>query len=114
MPESNASPAKPSTGAANDANATNGDNAVSADDVLARYRRAMERRRPWTSHWRQCYEVALPQRTPDTTPGSKRHDRLFDGTAADGVDQLAASLVAHLTPPWTRWVGLQPGADVTA
>jgi hypothetical protein len=39
---------------------------------------------------------------------------MFDGTAADGVEQLAASLLAHLTPPWSRWLGLRPGHDVPA
>jgi len=41
--------------------------------------------------------------------GDKRGDRLFDATAPDAVDQLAASLLAELTPPWSRWFGFRPG-----
>lgn len=79
--------------------------------VLARYRRARERRGAWEPHWRECYEFALPQREVlfDGRAGAKRTDRLFDGTAPDAVDQLAASLLAELTPPWARWFGLQGG-----
>jgi hypothetical protein len=33
---------------------------------------------------------------------------IFDATAADAAEQLAASLLAELTPPWSRWFGLAP------
>ncbi len=70
--------------------------------VVERYRRAKDKRGLWESHWRECYDYALPQRgSPDdsTLPGGKRTDRIFDGTAPDAVDQLAASMLAQLTPP---------------
>lgn len=79
-------------------------------EILARYRRAKSRRVAWEAGWRDCYDYALPQR--DTGAGDRRSDRLFDGTAPDAVDQLAASLLAQLTPPWSRWIGLAPGTDV--
>jgi hypothetical protein len=41
-------------------------------------------------------------------------ERLFDSTAADAAEQLAASLLAELLPPWSQWFGLRPGADVPA
>ncbi len=34
---------------------------------------------------------------------------IYDATAADAAEQLAASLLAELTPPWSRWFGLAPG-----
>ena len=37
----------------------------------------------------------------------------FDATALDAVEQLAASLLSQLTPPWSRWFGLRPGTDLT-
>ena len=37
--------------------------------------------------------------------------RLF--SRADAVEQLAASLLAELTPPWSRWFGLAPGRALT-
>ncbi|MBF0128649.1 MAG: head-tail connector protein [Alphaproteobacteria bacterium] len=88
---------------------------TAADRLLKRYHKARERRSVWEAHWRECYEYVLPQRQDFLRHGSagdKGGDRLFDGTAADAVDQLAASLMAHLTPPWARWFGLAPGRGI--
>lgn len=84
--------------------------------LLSRYERARARRGTWESHWQECYDYALPGRGGFTyvhTPGDKRTDHLFDGTALDAVDQLAASLLGNLTPPWTPWFGFKPGPDLT-
>ncbi|MFM7345085.1 MAG: portal protein [Tagaea sp.] len=85
-----------------------------AGDLLRRYRRAKQARGPWEGVWQDCYDFALPQRNAVASAPSveRRSDRLFDGTAPDAADQLAASLMSQLVPPWTRWFGLQPGADV--
>jgi hypothetical protein len=85
-----------------------------AQEILRRYRRAKQARGAWESIWQDCYDFALPQRSalaPSVAP-DRRSDRLFDGTAPDAADQLAASLMSQLVPPWTRWFGLQPGSDV--
>ena len=84
-----------------------------AQDVVARHRRAHDRRAEWESVWRECYDYALPSRTGALSPtgGQAKPERLFDGTAPDAADQLAASLLAQLTPPWARWFGLGPGTD---
>ncbi len=86
---------------------------IEPKSILDRYKRAKEQRNGWESHWQECYDYALPQRDNAIffgTPGEKKTDKLFDGTAPDAVDQLAASLLAELTPPWARWFGLSPGA----
>jgi len=89
---------------------------LSLEAVWARYRRAKSRRRCWESLWRDCYTYALPQRgagfDPALRPGANPAERLFDGTATDAVDQLAASLLAELTPPSSEWFGLVPGREV--
>lgn len=80
--------------------------------LLERYRAARARRAVWEGHWQDCYDHALPNGLPfrgGGTPGERRVDRLFDGTAPDAVEQLAASLLSELTPPWSRWFGFQPG-----
>lgn len=89
---------------------------VPVEAVLGRYERAKSRRSSWEAHWRECYDYAMPQRDgalSGTTPGAKKTDKLFDGTAPDAVDQLAASLMSELTPPWSRWFDLVPGPDLT-
>src|SRR3989339_868819 len=85
--------------------------------LLTRYEQAKARRSGWEQTWQDCYDHALPQSGDFTRmdrPGSIRTDRLYDGTALDAVDQLAASLLGHLTPPWTQWFGLKPGPDLSA
>jgi hypothetical protein len=88
--------------------------ALTPKGVIERYQRARERRANWESHWQECYEFALPYRDSAvrlTQSGEKKGDKLFDGTAPDAVDQLAASLMAQLTPPWTTWFGFAAGPD---
>lgn len=84
-----------------------------AKAVLERYARARQRRATWEAHWQECYDFALPQRGSSRlgSPGEKKTERLFDATAPDAVDQLAASLMAQLTPPWSTWFGFTAGPD---
>ena len=89
---------------------------LSLEAVWSRYQRAKARRRCWEGLWRECYTYALPQRGTgfgaEFRPGANPVERLFDGTALDAVEQLGASLLAELTPPWSQWFGLIPGRDV--
>ncbi|WP_270939219.1 portal protein, partial [Falsiroseomonas oryzae] len=68
-----------------------------------RHARALSRRRPLEAGWQDCYDHALP--APGAAP-------LFDATAADAAEQLAASLLAELAPPWSRWFALAPARDL--
>lgn len=84
--------------------------------LLKRYERAKARRRGWEHHWQDCYDYALPGRggfTGAFAPGHPQTDHLFDGTAMDAADQLAASLLGRLTPPGASWFGFKPGPDLT-
>ncbi|MDP2697593.1 portal protein [Thalassospira sp.] len=97
------------------------------DGLRGRYRRAVARRQNWQRHWQECYEFALPQRGEGASGGSvsgasgasgggqegnRRFDRVFDATAPDAVEQLAASLLAEITPPGGGWFDLECGAAV--
>ncbi|WP_408015415.1 portal protein [Sabulicella rubraurantiaca] len=75
---------------------------MTPEALLARQSRAAARRRPLEAGWRDAYAHVLP-RAEDAAA-------LFDATAADAAEQLAASLLAELTPPWSRWFGLAPAA----
>jgi hypothetical protein len=81
-----------------------------------RYQKAIGARRNWVSHWQECYEFALPQRNgaANQINGSKRLDRVFDATAPDAVEQLAASLMAEITPPGGGWFDLEAGGNVAS
>lgn len=91
------------------------DNQNRLNDIVQRYERAKSRRSNWENHWQECYDFALPQRgnfTNYDVSGSRKTQTLYDGTAMDSVDQLAASLLGNLTPPWTQWFGFKPGPDL--
>ena len=68
--------------------------------LLTRCTAARDRRRAIEPVWQACYDHVLP--APDGGAA------LYDATAADAAEQLAASLLAELTPPWSRWFGLAP------
>lgn len=80
----------------------------SADAVLEGFRRAAAERAVWEPLWRDCYDHCLPGR-----PGQGGVPT-YDGTGADAAEQLAASLLAELTPPWVRWFGLEPARALGA
>lgn len=82
--------------------------------LLEAYSRARTARAAWETLWRDCYVYALPLQDSFTAPSSRTTAQIYDGTAMDAVDQLASSLLAQLTPPWSDWFGLVPGPDVSA
>lgn len=97
---------------------TNDATADAAAQLVRIYEDAKAERSPWESLWQDCYDYTLPQRGNFNgllAPASRRSERLYDGTALDAVDQLAASLLGNLTPSFTPWFGLRagPGLDET-
>ena len=80
------------------------------------FSKARERRANWEMLWRDCFAFAQPSRIDclnfSASAGRIGTADLFDATAVDGVQQLAASLLAELTPPWSKWFGFIPGPDV--
>jgi hypothetical protein len=86
------------------------------ENIIHQYARAKNNRQNWETHWQECYDYALPQRGgfySVAQPGTSRVKSLYDGTALDAVEQLAASLLGNLTPPWTPWFGFKPGPDLS-
>ena len=87
--------------------------------VRRRYRIAEEKRSRWSRLWADCYAYTLPSQNGDGDGGgegqaniSVSNDALFDGTAPDAVDQLAASLLAGLTPSGGKWFSLSAGEQI--
>lgn len=83
--------------------------------LLERYEQARAKRSNWDRLWQECYDYALPQRADFNgaiRPGDSRMEHLYDATAMDAADQLAASLLGNLTPLWSQWFGLKPGPDL--
>jgi len=84
--------------------------------LISRYESARRMHDEWKPLWQECYDYALPQRGDfmfETRPGDARTDKIYDATAMDSADQLAASLLGNLTPSWSQWFGLIPGPDLS-
>jgi hypothetical protein len=89
---------------------------IQIEMLLRRYDAARKMRQPWENLWQECYDYALPERGDFLTSapaGSRRTGRIYDATALDAADQLAASMLGNLTPTWSQWFGLKPGPDVS-
>lgn len=86
------------------------------DGIYERYVKALEKRAVWESYWDECYEYALPQKSgifKNDNCGVKKNSTVFDSTAESAVDRLASSLLSQLTPPWSKWFGLEFGIDIS-
>lgn len=70
------------------------------------YRRALDARAPWLARWDAAMRYTMP--TNDTDVAT-----LFDATAADAVDNLAASIYSLMTPPESLWLTLIPESDAS-
>ena len=70
------------------------------------YTRALNIREPWLKRWDDARRYTIP--TTDTDVAT-----LFDGTAADAVDNLAASIYTLLTPPESLWINLTRESDMS-
>lgn len=84
--------------------------------VMRRYEAAMKKRGGWENIWQECYDYALPQRggfTHKPLNGARKTDHIYDATAMDAADRLAASMLGNLTPSWSQWFGLKPGPAVS-
>lgn len=65
------------------------------------YRRALDMRAPWINRWDSAMRYTIPTTDDDVAT-------LFDATASDAADNLAASIYSLLTPPESLWVSLVP------
>lgn len=63
------------------------------------YKRALDIRHPWLSRWDDARRYAMPTADEDAAT-------LFDATAMDAADNLAASIYTLLTPPESMWLQL--------
>ena len=68
-------------------------------NLMQLYKRALDERSIWLNRWQTAMRYTIP--TSDTDVAT-----LFDATAADAVDNLAASMYSLLTPPESLWINL--------
>ncbi|MDR1697024.1 MAG: head-tail connector protein [Rickettsiales bacterium] len=64
------------------------------------YKNARNERDPWMRRWDECAKFSAPETYDDAAI-------LYDATAADAVDMLAANMFSLLTPPESLWLSLE-------
>ena len=65
------------------------------------YKRALDMRTPWVSRWESARRYTMPTVDDDIAT-------LYDATASDAADNLAASIYTLMTPPESLWLNLVP------
>lgn len=70
------------------------------------YKRALDIRAPWLKRWDDARRYTMPTADDDSAT-------LFDATASDASDNLAASIYTLLTPPESMWLSLIPESDLS-
>ena len=82
-----------------------------AKRIMERWDEMDARRGTWRSHWQDVTDHVMPRKADIETkrsPGEKRTEKQFDGTAADALDELAAMLFSNMTPPSAKWLSMKP------
>ena len=75
------------------------------------YKRALDNRAQWIHRWDMAHRYTMPMTDDESAT-------LFDATASDAADNLAASIYTLLTPPESMWLqligesDLSPNADI--
>lgn len=80
--------------------------------IVRNYDRLKSDRGVWESHWQELVDYVLPRKDQvqrSTTPGEKKHYKIFDSTAPHAAEILASGLHTMLTNPAILWFGLQTG-----
>lgn len=79
---------------------------INPNKLQTMYRRALDARAPWLNRWAGARRYTMPTADDDAAT-------LFDATAADAADNLAASIYSLLTPPESLWINLIPESDAS-
>ena len=91
---------------------------MDAATVIKRYEELEGDRGTWEAHWQEIAERVLPRysntfqrNTNEITRGEKRTEKMFDATAALGLERFAAAMESMLTPRNQKWHRLKASND---
>ncbi len=76
------------------------------NNLLQLYKRAISLREPWINRWDDARKYTMPTSDSDLAT-------LYDATASDAADNLAASIYTLLTPPESMWLQLVPESELS-
>ena len=75
-------------------------------NLMQLYKRALSEREIWLKRWKEAMRYTVPTDDADAAI-------LFDATASDAADNLAASIYSLLTPPESLWIDLVRESDLS-
>lgn len=75
-------------------------------NLMQLYKRALNEREIWLSRWKTAMRYTFPSDDVEAAT-------LFDATASDAADNLAASMYSLLTPPESLWINLVRESDLS-
>jgi len=81
-----------------------------AQILLKQFGSLETQRQTWESHWQEVADYVVPRKadvTKNRSPGDKRSELVFDGTAIHAAELLSASLHGMLTNGSTSWFSLR-------
>lgn len=84
--------------------------APDADAIVRRWDALKAERATWEAHWQEVLELTLPGRadvTVRSAPGAKRSAHLYDSTAGQAAEELAAGLQSAMTPRDRPWLSFR-------
>ncbi|MBR7119973.1 MAG: head-tail connector protein [Lentisphaeria bacterium] len=77
--------------------------------LVSRYERLKAKRDGyWLQVWQQARRFCMPTEQPDKTEGGERAADIFDTTAVQARQRLAAGMYNWMAPPEQRWFELSP------
>lgn len=89
-----------------------------ASTIIKRFDSLKGQRGTWENHWTEIAERVLPRynttfqsHPTHLTKGEKKTEKMFDSTAALGLERFAAAMESMLTPRSSKWHRLQASDD---
>jgi hypothetical protein len=82
--------------------------------ICKQYERLLEMRRPWEAEWNDLADYIMPRKSNvyvQRIAGAKKTSKLFDSTAPNANELLAASMQGSLTSPVIQWFSLKTTSE---
>ena len=82
---------------------------LSIESIVKRFDTISANRSNWENLWQTCADYCLPQKaivTQARSPGTQLNTQIYDSTAIQATQTLAAGLHSYMTNPTSRWFSL--------
>lgn len=82
-------------------------------ELKRRWKRSLEKRRPWEQGYQECYDYTLPGKQSFFERNlTADAPEIYDETAVIGIQEFASRIQAGICPNYSKWIKLEAGSDV--